>query len=53
MSTGVYFEYGATGWFVTKIEKTYHDRGKRFVSITPSARGDIIKAHLGCYGETP
>ena len=51
VSTGVYL--GTTGWFVTKIEKTYNDRGKRFVSITPSAREDIVKAQLGCYGETP
>jgi hypothetical protein len=53
VSTGVYLEYGTTGWFVTKIEKTYNDRGRRFVSITPSAGEDIIKAQLGCYGETP
>jgi len=53
VSTGAHLEYGTTGWFVTKIEKTYHDRGKRFVNITPSARKDIIKAQLGCYEEAP
>ena len=49
VSTGVYLEYGTTGWFVTGVEKTYDGRGKRFISITPSAREDIMKAQLGCY----
>jgi hypothetical protein len=51
VSTGAHLNRGATGWFVTNIEKTYEQRGKRLVSITPEARANIIKAQLGQYGE--
>ena len=53
VTTGVHLKRGSTGWFVTNIEKTYEDRGKRLVSITPEARANIIKAQLGQYGEVP
>jgi hypothetical protein len=51
VSTGVHLEYRATGWFVTKIEKTYDYSYRRFVSVSPLARQDIIRVQTGCYGE--
>jgi hypothetical protein len=53
VTTGVHLKRYATGWFVTDIEKTYEQRSKRLVSITPEARANIINAQLGQYGEVP
>ena len=52
VSTGVRLEYRATGWYVTGIEKTYHDRSQRKVCITPAARADIIAVQLSGYGDS-
>jgi hypothetical protein len=51
VSTGVHLKRGASGWFVTHIEKSYEARSKRLVSIIPKARADVIKAQLGRYRE--